>query len=64
MINTLGHVKDVQVEGDGVYTPPSGQDIEDGFIVPQTSMMQELMGDDYMLDEQADDEPQATNPNA
>jgi hypothetical protein len=22
------------------------------------------MGDDYMLDEQADDEPQATNPNA
>jgi hypothetical protein len=47
MINTLGHMRDVQAEGDGVYTPPNGHDIKDGFIVLQASMMQELMGDDY-----------------
>jgi hypothetical protein len=23
-INTFGHVKDLQVEGDGVYMPPNG----------------------------------------
>lgn len=62
MINTPRHVKDVQAEGDGVYTPPNGHDIKDSFILLQASMMQELMGDDYMLDEQANDEPQTTNP--
>jgi len=64
MINTPGHVRDVEAKGDEVYTPPNGQDIKDGFIILQASIMHELLGDDYMPDEQANDERQATNPNA
>jgi len=33
MINTPRHMRDVRVDGNGIYTPPNGQDIEDGFIV-------------------------------
>ncbi len=63
MINTLGHVKDLQAEGDGVYMPANGWDLEDYFI-PQTPMMQEPVGDDYVPKERANDESQAANPNA
>lgn len=37
--STFQHTRDVQAEGDGVYTPPNGQDIKDGFILPHASMM-------------------------
>jgi hypothetical protein len=62
MIKTLGHVKDFQAKGDGVYMPPSGWDLEDYFI-PQPSMMQEFLGDDYVPKEWTNDESQGTNPN-
>jgi hypothetical protein len=64
MINTPGHVKDVQANGNGVYMPPNGQDTKDGFIVLQALMMQELFGNHYVSNKQANDELQATNPNA
>lgn len=63
MISTLGYVKDLQAEGDGVYMPPSGWDLEDYFI-PQTPMMQEPIRDDYVPKEWTNDESQVANPNA
>ncbi len=64
MINTPGHMRDVQANGNGVYMPPNGHDTKDGFIVLQALMMQELLGDHYVSNEQTNDELQATNPNA
>ncbi len=54
---------DLQVEGNGVYMPPSGWDLE-YYLISQTWMMQELIGDDYVPKERANDESQTTNPNA
>lgn len=46
MINTLGHVKDIDAK---IYMPPITRLDTTNFIVFQTSLMQELLGDGYVL---------------
>lgn len=49
MINTLRHVKDIYAKGDAIYMPPIIRLNTTNFIVLQTSFMQELLGDGYVL---------------
>ncbi len=49
MINTLGHVKDIYAKGDAIYMPPITKLDTTNSIVLQTSLMQELLGDGYVL---------------
>jgi hypothetical protein len=48
-MNTLGHVKDNYAKGDAIYMPPTTRLNTTNFIVLQTSLMQELLGDGYVL---------------
>ncbi len=46
MTNALGHMKNIHVEGNVVYTPPTIRLNTKDYVAPQTSLMQELLGDD------------------
>jgi hypothetical protein len=46
------HVQDIHVKGDGIYIPPPKEHTWD-FHVAQTFMLQDLLGDNYVLEENA-----------
>jgi hypothetical protein len=49
-MNKALHVQNIHVERDGVYIPPLEEHTLDSFIA-QTSMLQDLLGDNMSLEE-------------
>lgn len=52
VVNTPLHVKDVQADENGVHILPQEQDVED-LTTPQNSFLQDLLGEDFVLEEYA-----------
>jgi hypothetical protein len=48
MTNALGHMKNIHVEGNVVYTAPTIRLNTKNYVAPQTSLMQELLGNEYV----------------
>jgi hypothetical protein len=48
MINAPGHTKNIHGKGNVVYTPPTIRLNTKDYVAPHTSLMQELLGDDFM----------------
>jgi hypothetical protein len=48
MMNAPGHIKNIHAEGNVVYTPLAIRLYTKDYFSPHTSLMQELLGDDYM----------------
>jgi hypothetical protein len=46
------HVRDIHAEGDGVYIPPP-EEHTPKFLVVQTSMLQDVLGNNYIPEENA-----------
>ncbi len=54
-------MSNIHVEGNIIYTPPITGQYTKGFITPQTFLMQDLLGEDYVVEDHGNE---ATNPNA
>jgi hypothetical protein len=53
-------MRNIHVKGNIIYTPPIVGPYTKGFIAPQTFLMQDLLGEDYVVEDHGNE---ATNAN-